>query len=232
MDPTWVVVRNAFHRITKKKKNKEWGCLYANLVKRTYRSVLKMCVCGFRWNNNHIQRNPHNSELHAWPGLQDGRRPERVFRLPHRAVTLIMSCSRFTDVFACFFFFGVFSVFVLFSLKVCVNTKSQSSLEYCSAAIYRIAKTNNLTDLHTTSHIVPCLFLVVLFKKEHTTKCKHDKKKLVCINVNRSVPVPALPHNLICELNDNLMSVLFWILGSVIGLRVLVQIRWAVIGPS
>lgn len=60
----------------------------------------------------------------------------------------------------CVFFFFLNPIQILFcfvvfhfSLKVCVDTKSQSSLEYCSAAIYRLAKqTFWLIYTHDISH--------------------------------------------------------------------------------
>lgn len=114
MDPTCVVVRNAFHTIT---KIKEWGCLYANLVKRTRSSLSRTCVCGFGWNNNHVeQRNPHTSELHAWPGLRDSRRPESI----HLTVT---SITFFVPDFTPSILVGLF---LNFSLKVRVNTKNHN----------------------------------------------------------------------------------------------------------
>lgn len=68
-----------------------------------------------------VSDDTRTTELHAWPGAQD------IFRVLHPTMTLIALCSN------------------VLSSWVCFNIKSQSSLEYCSAAIYRM--------FYTTSHL-------------------------------------------------------------------------------
>lgn len=90
-------------------------------------------------------------------------------------------------------------------------------------------QTNNLTDLHTPTHIFPPLPLVVLV----TTECKHEKNNYI-INGVRFVPRPILsrpvpPQNQPANPDQNLMSVCL-ISGPWVG-SVWVRTRCAVIGP-
>ena len=131
MDPTCVVVRNAFHTITKPKPKGE-DALYANLEKLTYSAVLKY-LC--RWLQ--MKQWEIHTTLNCMPDQDDGTEdvPRTSSDSSTPTVTSITFKSRFTDRFS-----TVGLIFFFFLLRVCVNTKSQSSLEYCSAAIYRIAK--------------------------------------------------------------------------------------------
>lgn len=98
MDPTCVVVRNAFHTITKTRE-----CLYANLVKVSYRLVSVASDETLTTCNKEI-----HTTLNCMPDQdsQDGRCPKPIFRLIHPDVTSITFCSTFTDVFSGFV--GVF----------------------------------------------------------------------------------------------------------------------------
>lgn len=157
MDPTWVVVRNAFHttkRVTvpwcKRAEQSLWFC--------SQRAVLVVSD----ETNHGQQRNPHDSELHAWPGVQDGRCPEHIFRLLHLTVTLITFCSENVVVFlfVCLFFVteGLVSTLnhnLVWSIAQQLFTELQNKQSDCST--------------HNISHH-PVLFLVVLFGKKKKKK--------------------------------------------------------------
>lgn len=147
-------------------------------------------------NSFHLQqRNPHDSELHAWPGWQN-RRCVRIFRLIHLPVTSITFYSR-TDISIppLHFLFFFFLSFCFFTLKV-VSTLTHNLAWNIAQQLFTELQ-NKLTDwsTHNISHC-PMFILVVLFRNKPTTKCKHEKnksnkqKKQFCINVNRFVPPP------------------------------------------
>lgn len=146
---------------------------------------IRVCVWFQMKRQNHLRQRKVTQLWNCMPdrehGTEDGpsTTPRAHLQTPPPPRTPPPNC----DLHHFLFFVDPNWCFLNSSLVFRVDTKSRSSLEYCSAAIYTVAK-QTIWLLHTISHIILFFlflflffFLVVLCEKKLTTTCKHDKKK-------------------------------------------------------
>lgn len=163
MDPTWVVVRNAFHTITKKKKKRKSEGAFTQSWRKEPIALFKRLVSVASDETITTYNKETHTTLNCMP--DQGYRTEDVPRTSSdsttSAVILITSCSRFTDVFSRFV--GVF-VF----LKRFVSTLNHNLAWNIAQQLFTELQ-NKQSDwsTHNISHCPVCIFSGPLQKETY-----------------------------------------------------------------